>query len=46
MPIRAVVFDLFDTLVDLLVEATPRAELAGQPVPRSVVELHARVAMA
>lgn len=40
MPIRAVVFDLFDTLVDLFVETTPRAEFGGRVVPQSVVRLH------
>ena len=43
MIIRAVTFDLFDTLVDLFVETTPRAEWAGRVVPRSVVDLHAQV---
>lgn len=41
--IRALVFDLFDTLVDLHMETTPRAEFAGRPVPRSVVDIHALV---
>ncbi|MCH2187921.1 HAD family hydrolase [Myxococcota bacterium] len=43
MTIRAVTFDLFDTLVDLFVETTPKAEWAGRVVPQSVVDLHARV---
>ena len=43
MTIRAVTFDLFDTLVDLFVETTPTAEWGGRVVPRSVVDLHARV---
>lgn len=43
MAIRAVVFDLFDTLVDLFAESTPRAEWAGRVVPQSVVDLHGHV---
>jgi len=39
--IRALVFDLFDTLVDLHMETTPRAEFAGRQVPRSLVDIHA-----
>jgi putative hydrolase of the HAD superfamily len=40
MPIRAVVFDLFDTLVDLHFESVPRVELAGKPIPPSAGVLH------
>lgn len=40
MPIRAVVFDLFDTLVDLDFESLPRAESGGRPLPPSVPALH------
>ncbi|MCG8592052.1 MAG: HAD family hydrolase [Proteobacteria bacterium] len=42
-PIRAVVFDLFDTLVDLELERLPRVEHQGQPVSGSAVDLHAAV---
>jgi putative hydrolase of the HAD superfamily len=38
--IRAVVFDLFDTLVDLDWESLPRAEHEGRPLPPSVPALH------
>jgi putative hydrolase of the HAD superfamily len=38
--IRAVIFDLFDTLVDLDFESLPRAESAGRPLPPSVPALH------
>ncbi len=41
--IRALVFDLFDTLVDLHMETAPRAEFAGRRVSRSVVDIHALV---
>ncbi|HEY8154849.1 MAG TPA: HAD family hydrolase [Myxococcota bacterium] len=40
MPIRAVVFDLFDTLVDLDFESLPRKEIGGKPLPPSVPALH------
>jgi putative hydrolase of the HAD superfamily len=40
MQIRAVVFDLFDTLVDLDFEGLPRAEVGGKPVPPSAAALH------
>jgi FMN phosphatase YigB (HAD superfamily) len=40
MQIRAVVFDLFDTLVDLDWESLPRAEHEGRPLPPSVPALH------
>lgn len=39
--IRALVFDLFDTLVDLHMETTPRAEFGGRQVARSLVDIHA-----
>jgi FMN phosphatase YigB (HAD superfamily) len=44
MPIRAVVFDLFDTLVDLRYEALPRQEYRGRRIPASTGALHAAVA--
>ena len=40
MPIRAVVFDLFDTLVDLRFEDAPLYEHEGKRVPASVLLLH------
>ena len=40
MPIRAVVFDLFDTLVDLDFDSLVRVEIAGKPLPPSAVALH------
>jgi putative hydrolase of the HAD superfamily len=40
VPIRAVVFDLFDTLVDLDWDNLPRAEHKGRPLPPSVPALH------
>jgi HAD superfamily hydrolase (TIGR01509 family) len=40
VPVRAVVFDLFDTLVDLHYEKIVRVEVAGQPVPPSAPLLH------
>lgn len=43
MPIRAVVFDLFDTLVDLLTEEIPYGEHAGRRLPAFVLRLHAVV---
>jgi HAD superfamily hydrolase (TIGR01509 family) len=43
MPIRAVSFDLFDTLVDLLQENLPVEEHHGAPLPASVHALHAAV---
>jgi HAD superfamily hydrolase (TIGR01509 family) len=43
MTIRALVFDLFDTLVDLHTETIPRAEIAGRTVPRTLLDMHARV---
>ena len=44
MPIRAVVFDLFDTLVDLVSEDIPLAEHAGRKIPASLLSLHALTA--
>jgi putative hydrolase of the HAD superfamily len=43
-PIRAVVFDLFDTLVDLRYEDLPRQELDGHSVPPTTKDLHAALA--
>ena len=40
MPIRAVVFDLFDTLVDLVSEDMPLAEHAGRMIPATFIRLH------
>lgn len=44
MPIRAVVFDLFDTLVDLRSEDLPVREHGGRRLPASALDLHAEVA--
>lgn len=45
MPVRAVVFDLFDTLVDLRWEKLPAAiDHRGMRIPPSARELHALVA--
>lgn len=41
MQIQAIVFDLFDTLVDLHYENIPRSELGGKPVPPTAPALHA-----
>jgi HAD superfamily hydrolase (TIGR01493 family) len=41
MPIKAVVFDLFDTLVDLMTENVPVMQHAGGPVPGFLAQLHA-----
>ena len=41
MQIRAIVFDLFDTLVDLDFDSLPRPEVAGRPLPPSAAALHA-----
>jgi len=43
MPVRAVVFDLFDTLVDLRFEDLPKHELDGRWLPASTRALHAAV---
>jgi len=40
MPIRAMVFDLFDTLVDLNFDASDTTEVAGRQVHSFVVRLH------
>jgi putative hydrolase of the HAD superfamily len=40
VPLRAVLFDLFDTLVDLRVEGLPRIEVQGRSFPASVARLH------
>jgi len=39
--IQAIVFDLFDTLVDLDFDSLPRAEFAGRRLPPTVPALHA-----
>lgn len=44
MPIRAVVFDLFDTLVDLSMRDLPRMEIRGKPTPTTAGRLHEVVA--
>ena len=44
IPIRAVVFDLFDTLVDLVSEDMPLTEHAGRMIPATLVRLHALTA--
>ena len=43
MPIRAIVFDLFDTLVDLRWERLPVTKHRGKRVPASISALHERV---
>jgi putative hydrolase of the HAD superfamily len=43
-PIRAVVFDLFDTLVDLRYEDLPLQEHEGRRIPPTTRELHAALA--
>jgi putative hydrolase of the HAD superfamily len=40
VPIRAISFDLFDTLVDLDYENLPRAEVGGRRLPPSATALH------
>ncbi|MFT5696946.1 MAG: FMN phosphatase YigB (HAD superfamily) [Myxococcota bacterium] len=40
-PVRAIVFDLFDTLVDLYTEKLPRIEYRGHLIPASARALHA-----
>jgi FMN phosphatase YigB (HAD superfamily) len=40
-PVEAVVFDLFDTLVDLYTEKLPRIEYRGLMIPASARALHA-----
>ena len=44
MPIRAVVFDLFDTLVDLPMETLPRVAVGGREIPSTAGALHAALA--
>lgn len=44
VPIRAVVFDLFDTLVDLSWETLPKVEFRGRQIPSTAAALHAAVA--
>lgn len=44
MAIRAVVFDLFDTLVDLSMHNLPRIEIGGRSVPSTAGVLHEVVA--
>jgi HAD superfamily hydrolase (TIGR01509 family) len=44
MTIRAVVFDLFDTLVDLSMHGLPRVEIGGRSVPSTAGALHEVVA--
>lgn len=44
MPIRAVIFDLFDTLVDLHWQRSPALEIGGHRVPATTTALHAAVA--
>ena len=44
MAIRAVVFDLFDTLVDLSLRDLPRVEIDGRSVPSTAGALHEAVA--
>lgn len=44
MPVRAVVFDLFDTLVDLRFEDLPRVEHEGRQLPASLAKVHAAIA--
>ena len=43
MPIRAVVFDLFDTLVDLHMDRLPPVEIDGRRFPSTAGHLHALV---
>lgn len=44
MLIRAVVFDLFDTLVDLSMTNLPRVEIGGRSIPSTAGALHEAVA--
>ncbi|MBM4385774.1 MAG: HAD family hydrolase [Deltaproteobacteria bacterium] len=44
MPLRAVVFDLFDTLVDVHMEGLPLVTLNGRTFPSTAGVLHAEVA--
>lgn len=40
MPVRAIVFDLFDTLVDLSIDGLPRIRVRGHEFPSSLGALH------
>jgi FMN phosphatase YigB (HAD superfamily) len=40
MPVRAVVFDLFDTLVDLPMDTLPRVAIGGREIPSTMGALH------
>jgi HAD superfamily hydrolase (TIGR01509 family) len=44
MPVRAVLFDLFDTLVDLPLDRLPAIEVGGRAVPSTAGALHAALA--
>ena len=44
MAIRAVVFDLFNTLVDLSMHNLPRVEIRGEWIPTTTGVLHGAVA--
>ena len=44
MQVRALSFDLFDTLVDLPMAALPRVEIAGRSIPTTAGALHAAFA--
>jgi FMN phosphatase YigB (HAD superfamily) len=44
MRVRALSFDLFDTLVDLPMTALPRVEIAGRSIPTTAGALHAAFA--
>jgi HAD superfamily hydrolase (TIGR01509 family) len=44
VPIRAVVFDLFDTLVDLHMDGLPLVTLSGRSFPSTAGVLHAEIA--
>ncbi len=44
MAIRAVVFDLFDTLVDISMQDLPRVEIDGHSIPSTAGALHESVA--
>ena len=46
MSVRALVFDLFDTLVDLPMDALPRVTVAGHAIPSTVGALHEAFAAA
>ena len=43
MAIRAISFDLFDTLVDLLTEKIPTEEYRGRSLPSMILRLHAMI---